>query len=437
MLHNLNLNEDQILTLAPDDSSRKAGKDLANPAKWSNTGFNETALWGECQGSGKNPYRAQVDLANIAFKCSCPSRKFPCKHGLGVLLLFARQKALFPETESPDWVKEWVDKRSEKAEKKQEKESKPVDAEAQAKRQQQRQKKVDGGIAELKLVLKDIVRNGILNMPEKASGLFSNLTRRMVDSQAPGLALMTRELSEINYYKDHWQTKFMDQLLRLHLAVTAFEKQESLSEDQQSEIRSLIGFTQGSDELKQQEGIADQWFVLGKETEQQDHLTVQRNWLYGMQSGKHALVLQFYAYTQLPELNFTPGTALEAEITFYKGIDPFRAFVKSAGKTTFPATLTGLENWQAQQKAEKAFYISSPFAGKRPYVIQQMKLARAEGQWFLSDDENKATAILCTQRQVHKMLAISGGAEFTAVLLGEEGVFRPLGIFIQGNYIVL
>jgi len=74
----LNLSEDQILTLAPDESSKKSGKDLANPAKWVSKGVNEQALWGECQGSGSKPYQTQIDIINIAFKCSCPSRKFPC-----------------------------------------------------------------------------------------------------------------------------------------------------------------------------------------------------------------------------------------------------------------------------------------------------------------------------------------------------------------------
>ncbi|HPH90283.1 MAG TPA: hypothetical protein PLZ68_05665, partial [Ferruginibacter sp.] len=76
----LNLTEDQILTLAPDEASKKSGKDLSSPAKWVSKGVNEFALWGEAQGSGSKPYQTQVDLTNIAFKCSCPSRKFPCKH---------------------------------------------------------------------------------------------------------------------------------------------------------------------------------------------------------------------------------------------------------------------------------------------------------------------------------------------------------------------
>src|SRR6476469_9727229 len=78
---------DRIIALAPDPSSAKAGRELANPRKWVTLGLNEAAIWGECQGSGSKPYRTQIDLIEPAFKCSCPSRKFPCKHALALFLL--------------------------------------------------------------------------------------------------------------------------------------------------------------------------------------------------------------------------------------------------------------------------------------------------------------------------------------------------------------
>lgn len=34
----------------------------------------EAAVWGLCQGSGKDPYQTQIDLIGPAFRCSCPSR---------------------------------------------------------------------------------------------------------------------------------------------------------------------------------------------------------------------------------------------------------------------------------------------------------------------------------------------------------------------------
>ena len=114
------LNAEQILALAPDASSARAGSQLATPGKWGGLGINGEAMWGECQGSGKVPYRTQIDLGEPAFKCSCPSRKFPCKHGLGLYLLRAAQPALFPEGTAPQWVTDWLDGRRARREKKEE-----------------------------------------------------------------------------------------------------------------------------------------------------------------------------------------------------------------------------------------------------------------------------------------------------------------------------
>ena len=80
----ISLTADQILRLAPDASAAKAGQGLSTAHKWRALGRRETIVWGECQGSGKEPYQTQADLSEPAFRCSCPSRKFPCKHGLGL-----------------------------------------------------------------------------------------------------------------------------------------------------------------------------------------------------------------------------------------------------------------------------------------------------------------------------------------------------------------
>ena len=93
---------ERILTLAPDAASAKAGKDLAAARKWVSFGCDERACWGECQGSGSKPYQTQIDLAEPAFKCTCPSRKFPCKHALGLFLLTVAQGTK-PTQPKPPW----------------------------------------------------------------------------------------------------------------------------------------------------------------------------------------------------------------------------------------------------------------------------------------------------------------------------------------------
>ena len=69
---------EQVTALAPDKQVATAGLKLASPTKWSDTGVHEALVWGSASGSGKKPYRVCVDLSGPAFKCSCPSRKFPC-----------------------------------------------------------------------------------------------------------------------------------------------------------------------------------------------------------------------------------------------------------------------------------------------------------------------------------------------------------------------
>ena len=162
----LNLTEEQIIQLAPDAASVKAGKGLATRAKWVLLEHSDRAIWGHCQGSGKTPYQTVIDTKNVAFKCSCPSRKFPCKHGLGLLFLYAAQAEQFKEADEPEWVTSWLSKREEKAEKKEQKAKSdtPVDEAAQAKRQAMRHQKVLNGIDELEIWLKDLLRNGLIKI---------------------------------------------------------------------------------------------------------------------------------------------------------------------------------------------------------------------------------------------------------------------------------
>ena len=93
---------DQVLALAPDPASAKSAQGQARTTKWPETGCSERAVWGLCQGSGKQPYQTTIDLSGPAFKCSCPSRKFPCKHALGLLLLWSTGEVR--PGDEPEWA---------------------------------------------------------------------------------------------------------------------------------------------------------------------------------------------------------------------------------------------------------------------------------------------------------------------------------------------
>jgi hypothetical protein len=433
----LHLTEDQILSLAPDESSKKSGKELANPSKWVSKGGNELALWGECQGSGSKPYQTQIDLSNITFKCSCPSRKFPCKHGLGLLLLFARQSKSFESNQPPAWVTDWINRRTEKEERRSEKKDKPVDEAAQAKRLQAREQKVADGADELLVWIKDIVRNGILTIAEKSPAFWENMAKRMIDAQAPGFANMIRELSNTNFYKEGWQTQFIDKLSRIYLLLKAYKNISGLKADLQTDIKSLVGFTQNQDELKTQEGITDDWFVLAKQQSQEEQLTVERNWLYGIQTKRCALVLQFYVRNQVPGITLTPGVAVNAELVFFPGMVPLRALVKQQFNSKPVWRLEGLKNWDEVIARETNYAKVNPFINAYPFIVEQLKLVRYNDQWCLQDSEKKLMRITDGFPGLWKLMSMSGGSSLSITIEGKENNYMPLGAWHDGVYKLL
>src|SRR4030095_1418734 len=133
----MSLSLEQVLALAPDASAAAAGKKLGTPAPWQNLGGNDDAYWGECKGSAL--YQVRVARADLAAKCTCPSRKLPCKHTLGLLVLAAAAPHALKATEPAERGLEWLVRRGESAARKgarQERtaDDKPADSAAQERR---------------------------------------------------------------------------------------------------------------------------------------------------------------------------------------------------------------------------------------------------------------------------------------------------------------
>src|SRR3954453_12319719 len=147
--------------LAPDAASMIAARPLARPGPWSGTGHDDHTVWGLFKGSGARPYQTQVDLEGPAYKCSCPSRKFPCKHALALLLLRAADPGAGPAGEPPEWVREWLEDRARRTERSAARRAPgepPRDPEAAARRAAEREARVAVGVDDLRRWLRDAVR---------------------------------------------------------------------------------------------------------------------------------------------------------------------------------------------------------------------------------------------------------------------------------------
>ncbi len=435
-------NTEQVLALAPDASSAKSGKDLASPRKWVLLGQKEETLWGLCQGSGAKPYQVCIDLGEPAFKCSCPSRKFPCKHGLGLFLIFVGQSSAVPAGEIPDWAQEWLKGRAQRAEKKaakvEETKEKPPDPEAQAKRAAEREGKVRRGLEELDLWLRDLVRQGLVKAQVQPGSFWENTAARMVDAQAPGIARRVREMSGIPGSGEGWPERLLEQSTRLHLLCEGFERLAELPPELQTELRVQIGWTQSQQELMARTGVQDEWLVLSHEVYEEERLRVQRNWLRGKSSGRQALVLSFSHLSQRAEVGLMAGTHFKGELVFFDSTYPLRALMKKRDGAT--GGLSGIGGYATLKEALEAYghaLAVNPWVDEFPTALAGVKPVRNGAFWSLIDGENNSIPIAPKFPFAWELLAISGGVEIE--LFGEWNgdVFLPLSAVSEGRFVNL
>jgi hypothetical protein len=413
---------EQILALAPDASSAKNGKTLATLRKWVSLGQNEQVVWGECQGSGKTPYQTQIDLTEIAFKCSCPSRKFPCKHGLGLLLLRSNEPAAaFTSDPPPEWVKKWLATRTQKRTKKSDSPTAQVDPATQAKRTQQRYNKVAaGGIQDLELWLRDLVRQGLAAVQAKPYSFWDGVAARMVDAQAPGVARQLRKLASIPHSGAGWQEKLLEKLGRLYLLLQGFKRLDTLPSATQADVKNLIGWTLTQDELLASDPadfVKAHWLILGQRVEEEDNLRVQRLWLWEQESNRAALILNFAHASQPSETSFVPGTIAEAELVFFESAYPLRAILKTRHGGSSP--IEGIPGYSAIADMIKAYAKAlscNPWLEQFPVSLVAVIPIHHNGLWFVRDLAGHYLPLTPRFKRGWQLLALSGGHPLSLTL---------------------
>jgi SWIM zinc finger len=433
-------NSSQVIALAPDDSSLKNGQTLAKVGKWQNLGTDSAAIWGECQGSGKNPYQAQIDLSEPAFKCSCPSRKFPCKHGLGLFLLYTEQPDRFSITITPPWVTEWLFKRAQTAEKKVEKQKAPVDPIAKAQRQEKREQKILAGLEDLDRWLQDLIRRGLADLPAQSYGFWDGMAARMVDAQAPGLARRLREAASITSSNPDWAARLLTELSKIQLLVRGYPRLAELSPGLQAEVRTQIGWSMTQEELLalaaagEAETITDRWLVLGQTiTEEDNNLRAQRIWLCGRQ--RFAMILNF-AHRQAPlDITWQSGSQVDAQIVFYPSSAPLRAIAmiseqQSPADIQIPAAPCFSPALDDYHEAS----VQNPWLEIYPLFIEAVVPYRHNENWWISDRPGLVMPLQITDQQGWIMLAVSGGSPVDIAGVWNSQKLQPLGIWVNGQY---
>lgn len=431
------LTADQVKSLAPDPSSLKSAQGLADVRHWASFGGNDLVLWGECKGSGKEPYKVRVDLTGMGYACTCPSRKFPCKHALGLMLLSSSSSFKVSEKDPPSWVTEWLEKREERqsraVKKTQIKEASPEVAAARqkdaARRIAKREKLAEFGIESLETWLKDLTRAGLASVQRAPASFWNDQAARMVDAQLPGVARQLREMAALPATRADWAETLLLRLARLHLLVHAYRNLGLLPEPTQQDVRGLLGWPVDQEELlASTQGLHDDWLVLHSRTEldEKTGLRTQVNWLWGQSEKRVAQILNFAHQSQPMDASLVQNTVLEGELVFFPGAYPLRAIFKEkevTGKTILPQGYKSVSDLLDHYALALG---ANPWLESFPAILACVTPARAEERWMLKDPQGFVLPLPVSYPAAWELFALGGGHSLTLFGTWDGFTFTPL-----------
>ena len=242
------LDKEKILALAPNSSAVANAKKICSSGSFVKLAHSsdDTFYMGECKGSGKSNYIVSADFVdeeNPVMRCTCPSRQFPCKHGLALLFEIADGKT-FEECEIPEDILAKREKK-EKTKAKKEKESaegtvkekKAPSKVSKAARTKKINKQIEG-LDLIKNISTQLLKLGLSTIGTVSLKEYKDVVKQLGDYYLPGPQILFQKLIlEIQEYKEDQDTVHYQQALECLKRLRAIEKKgrEYLKEELEKE----------------------------------------------------------------------------------------------------------------------------------------------------------------------------------------------------------
>jgi SWIM zinc finger len=457
----MSLSLERIEALAPDQSSLAAARKLLKPSSWPTLAEGEGLVWGECQGSGCTPYRVVVNQADTGYKCTCPSRKFPCKHALALMWMRADRSGAFAPATVPDWVKDWTSRRrgtstpASKTENEGEPKPRPsirlteipeaganadpkVEQRAAAARERnrlEREAAVLTGLDDLDVWLSDQVQHGMVNFVAQAGRACRTIAQSLVDAKASGLAGRLDALPArlFTLSGPARPSAAVRELGQIHLISQAYRHASKLPELLAADARQAVGWSVTREALLSDSEalrVPAKWRVFAVLSETQpDRLRRVETWLW-CQSGADrmlqcAALIDFVPIsTGAAVAGYLVGDQIDAELGFYRSTVPLRAQITTlnhgAEQTNEPLPVPDDTLSVSYARYERAL-AKLPWLGTFPLTFRSASVRRNGEQLYLHDGESGLSLPLHASQTSHALpLASVGGIDGLGIWNGYE-----------------
>jgi hypothetical protein len=290
---------------------------------------------------------------------------------------------------------------------------------------------MQAGNAEFQSRLLDLIRGGLVELDLSPPQYFEEFAARMVDAQLGSIAKRIRSWATFReQFPDTWHEKLLNELGELYIFSKAFQHFDRLSDSFQDELLAQAGVTTRTSDLFQQQGVQDEWLVLGQvATPEVSNLTSRRTWLIGKDTKNIVLLLEYSFGSSDFTTLWLKEIAYAGEAVYYPTAYPLRVAFKSVDVVPLFTQISGYLTIATFLEAYSAALAQNPWLPQFPAVLTSVKPVFYENKFLLIDIEKKFIYTEGEEMASWQLLAMSGGHSISVFGEWDGQVFKVLNMF--------
>jgi hypothetical protein len=223
---------------------------------------------------------------------------------------------------------------------------------------------------------------------------------------------------------------------QLALLLEGWRRIAALEPALQAEVRSLVGINESRESVLARTPVRDVWDALGRRVLEGERMRVQRTWLWGRQTRRWALLVDFSVGGQSIEQSVAPGLSFEADLCFYAASLPLRAILRNPPDHAGPVVTLPARDVDGALAEYAALLARNPWLERVPMAVADVTPLRGPDTTYWLLDVNER-ALHLDAALGWQLLALSGGQPVD--VFGEWDGFSlvPLSVLVEGELIQL
>jgi hypothetical protein len=327
---------------------------------------------------------------------------------------------------------------------------------AKIQRRHERLERAAHGLDDLENWLLDTMRRGLAATLSEDPAALQHIATRMAElsrllrvttlgntGNTTGLKSLLQPSSKMLMLRPDWLEKTASLLAQCYLAVRAFKRRDDLEESMLYDLQTFIGINIRKEEVMSwNDGLEDTWAVAGQQEEiVEDHNKMRKTWLWGLESTRFALLIDYNFNQQGFPPGLETGHFYKGKIAYYPSAYPQRALVPDNLTTQKAAwgsiTIQGISNFEKFAEIYAEVLATQPWLLTFPVLFSEVSAVRQQDRFYLMDCEKSLLPIQAMENTAWQILALSAGQPVVVFGVWDGTGFIPLSVLANERLVIL